>query len=159
MARGDDDSPYTVRMQPWGSVTGRIVDKSGKPHVRTILTAGSSGTLINPDATIGDSVGTKTDADGRFRIDRLVPGLSYTVRAYPRRGHLLGTAFEKLVVEPGKVRNLGGGNPLACRRRPQPAPGGFVDEWFAGPRGTALAGGIAALPGRRAPGMAFGVEQ
>ena len=29
-ARGDGEAPYTVRMQPWGTVTGRIVDENGK---------------------------------------------------------------------------------------------------------------------------------
>jgi hypothetical protein len=30
-ARGDRDTPYTVRMQPWATVSGRIVDENGKP--------------------------------------------------------------------------------------------------------------------------------
>ena len=30
-ARGDAETPYTVRMQPWGSVTGRFVGADGKP--------------------------------------------------------------------------------------------------------------------------------
>ena len=29
-ARGDGEAPYTVRMQPWGTVTGRILDENGK---------------------------------------------------------------------------------------------------------------------------------
>ena len=111
MARGDDDAPYRVRLQRWGTVTGRLIDEDGKPIGGAILTSGSSGTVTNPDDTAGDNVGTKSDADGRFRIDKLIPGLSYTVRVYPRRGHLLGKAFEKLVIEPGESRDLGDINP------------------------------------------------
>ncbi|MDA7527433.1 M56 family metallopeptidase [bacterium] len=111
VARGNDDSPITVRMQPWGAVTGRLIDDSGQPLGGTILTAGSSGTVTQPDDTIGDNVGTKTDADGHFRINKLIPGLSYTVLAYPRRGHLLGAAFENLVIEPGEIREFGDINP------------------------------------------------
>tara|TARA_R110002072_G_scaffold302100_1_gene483908 strand:- start:73967 stop:77242 length:3276 start_codon:yes stop_codon:yes gene_type:complete len=107
VARGDDDSPYTVRMLPWGTVTGRLVDEDGTPIGGASLTSGSSGTVTNPDDTKGDNVGTKSDTDGRFQINRLIPGLSYTVRVYPRRGHLLGTAFEKLVIKPGETRDLG----------------------------------------------------
>ena len=111
VARGDDDAPYRVRLQRWGTVTGRLIDEDGKPIGGAILTSGSSGTVTNPDDTAGDNVGTKSDADGRFRIDKLIPGLSYTVRVYPRRGHLLGKAFEKLVIEPGESRDLGDINP------------------------------------------------
>ena len=93
MARGDDETPYSVRMQPWGAVTGRLVDDSGNPVTNAMLSSGSSGTVTNPDETAGDNVGTTTDADGRFRIDKLVPGLAYTVQAWPRRRHLLGTVF------------------------------------------------------------------
>lgn len=107
MASGDGEAPYTVRMQPWGAVTGRILDDSGKPLAHTTLTAATSGIVTNPDPTVGDSVGAKTGADGRFRIERLVPGLKYTARVYPRRGQFLGNAFENLVVEPGEVHDLG----------------------------------------------------
>ena len=40
LARGDGDAPYTVRMQPWAAVTGRVVDEQGKPQPRAIARGG-----------------------------------------------------------------------------------------------------------------------
>ena len=31
LARGDGETPYTVRMQPWAAVTGRILDENARP--------------------------------------------------------------------------------------------------------------------------------
>lgn len=46
------------------------------------------------------------EADGRFRVDRLVPGLRYSGRAY-RDGAALGAAFAELTFAPGEARDLG----------------------------------------------------
>jgi RNA polymerase sigma factor (sigma-70 family) len=107
-ARGDGDTPYTVRMQPWGSVTGRFVDADGKP-LKTPLGNGE-GPLVGNDDPEGSAFSiNKVEADGRFRIDGLVPGQSYScVRIYRHVGTLLpATAFEKLVLGSGEVRNVG----------------------------------------------------
>jgi beta-lactamase regulating signal transducer with metallopeptidase domain len=107
LARGDGDSPYTVRMQPWGTVTGRIVDENGKP----LADAGNilPDTAIQVKADGSDSCeegGSKTDAEGRFRVERIIPGLSYSAEIY-HKSRLLGTAFEKLVLRAGEIRDLG----------------------------------------------------
>ena len=31
LARGDGEAPYTVRLEPWATVTGRVVDENGNP--------------------------------------------------------------------------------------------------------------------------------
>ena len=31
MARGDGDTPYKVRLEPWGTNTGRLLDERGQP--------------------------------------------------------------------------------------------------------------------------------
>src|SRR5262249_52678422 len=69
LAGGDGDVPYTVRLQTWGTVTGRIVDENGKPL---------AGAAVSLKADGADSwVGDKTDAQGRFRADRVIPGIGY----------------------------------------------------------------------------------
>jgi len=100
LARGDGASPYTVRMQPWGTVIGRILDANGK-------SLAEAGIVIKADgADPCEQVGCKTDAEGRFRAERIIPGLSYSAEIY---GHsrLIGKAFAKLVLRAEEVRDLG----------------------------------------------------
>jgi hypothetical protein len=117
LAHGDDDAPYIVRMQPWATVTGRILDENGqalaaagpagKQQMPAVLSLGESGLVTNPDPEIGVHTDSDTDADGRFRLDRLVPGQKYTARVYRGTGQFAGLAFENLVLEPGETRNFG----------------------------------------------------
>ena len=53
-----------------------------------------------------EQVGSKTDAEGRFRAERVIPGLSYSAEIYSQY-RLIGTAFEKLVLRAEEVRDLG----------------------------------------------------
>jgi hypothetical protein len=108
-ARGDADTPYTVKMQPWGSVTGKFLDADGKPLV---LVNGLGGPVVRNDDPGGSPFHTvKLEADGRFRIDGLVPGQSYScVQIWHRLIAAPGLSvkvFEKLVLEPGEVRDVG----------------------------------------------------
>ena len=116
-ARGDAESPYTVRMRPWATVTGRILDENGrsldegKPSsgwsMPASLSMGDSSLETNPDPDVGVHRGLTTEPDGRFRIDRLVPGQRYTAEVYRGTGRYAGMAFEDLVLEPGEIRDLG----------------------------------------------------
>ncbi len=118
MARGDSEAAYTVRMQPWGTVTGRLVDLNGKAlplkqaalpgRIPAALYMGNwRATVTNSDPNVGEHPGVQTDLDGRFRLDKLVPGLRYSAEVYLERGGFAGMAFEDLVVGPGEVRDLG----------------------------------------------------
>jgi hypothetical protein len=55
--------------------------------------------LINGEAT--------TDADGKFRIEGLVPGLKYLLNISREMEILGGYTREGLTVESGKVKELG----------------------------------------------------
>jgi beta-lactamase regulating signal transducer with metallopeptidase domain len=104
MARGDGDTPYTVRMQPWGTVTGRILDENGKPLPDAEILVKADG------ADAREQVGGKTDTEGRFRAEKVIPGLSYSARIYRNMRVLApfaGRPAEKLVLRPGEVRDLG----------------------------------------------------
>ena len=106
LARGDADTPYTVVMQPWGTVTGQIVDENGRP-APTLLDSGAETLEVDPDPTIGVYEPPPTDQQGRFRLERLVPGLRYSAKMYRGIGNYAGIAFENLVLAPGEVRDLG----------------------------------------------------
>ena len=104
-------------MQPWATVTGRLVDQHGAAlsHRRAdgtwrgplSLTTGYSGIVMNADPEVGEGAGAKTDADGRFRIDKLVPGQRYSARIYRGFRRSYGTAFQDLKLRAGEVRDLG----------------------------------------------------
>jgi hypothetical protein len=109
--KGDEPGPLTVRLQPSGTVTGRIVDEEGRPRTGLALTSlggfgpratADQGFLPGADWSPGVPVGR----DGRFRIEGLVPGLKYGAHAV--RGSMgLGEAFRDVTVAPGEVKDLG----------------------------------------------------
>jgi|GEM_PF-5460479 len=98
-AKNDANDLYTVRMQQWATVTGRLVDEEGKPLANQRVAAHS-------DAIVHYS-GNKCDQDGRFVIKKLAPG--YPVRSTIWLRHDLPTqkVFEDVVLQPGEVRDLG----------------------------------------------------
>jgi hypothetical protein len=109
VARGDGDSPYTVHMQKWGAIRGRLIDDvSGKPLPELHLDPGKRYVEIesNPDATAGEAGGATTDTKGLFRVDELVPGQRYSAKLF-RNLKPAGTAFENVIINPGETRNLG----------------------------------------------------
>ena len=96
---GNQTGPLRVQLEPCGSISGRIVDKNGKPVPGVAVCfspRGRSG--LYP---FGDRV--KTDHDGRFRAD-LVPGAGYSCSLYyPQRCREAG----EWQVESGQCKDLG----------------------------------------------------
>jgi RNA polymerase sigma factor (sigma-70 family) len=97
-ARGDADTPFTVRMQPWAKLTGRLLDENGKPL---------NGARVS---LVGDLGGYQVAANGRFELDELIPGKSYSGEIFRNisESKATGMAFEKQELKPGEVRDLGG---------------------------------------------------
>ena len=91
VVRGDEAEPQRVRLEPLSGVTGRVLDAAGRPlaglHVRAdlsrtpedldrlpvqfFITRGTWAAKLEGKAT--------TDADGKFRLDGLMPGLKYNL--------------------------------------------------------------------------------
>jgi hypothetical protein len=91
--KGDEASPVTLRLQPYGTITGRIVDDDGQPRGGLRLFSPIGG-----DTPIG--------RDGRFRIEGLVPGLKYDAGA--TEGSMYsGDLYHDVTVAPGEVKDLG----------------------------------------------------
>jgi RNA polymerase sigma factor (sigma-70 family) len=90
--RGDASEPLTVELQPCGSASGRIVDGDGQPvpGLRISLSGWGGGEEA------------RTDNEGRFLVEGLVPGLNYAV--------IPGTGFfilAEVTVESGKQKVMG----------------------------------------------------
>jgi hypothetical protein len=90
--RPEDKGPLTVRLQPWGTLTGRLVNAEGKPlaGVKMHLEYPNS-----PDTGMRPPLQAfSTGRDGRFRVEGLLPGLKHEL--------ILGG-------EPAKVRSAPAG--------------------------------------------------
>jgi RNA polymerase sigma factor (sigma-70 family) len=90
--RGAASEPLTVKLQPCGSVSGRIVDQDGQPVAGVRIPGG-----------VGGSVDVITDKEGRFHAEGLVPGVEYHLM----RPKVVATVLVTVVVEPGKNKDLG----------------------------------------------------
>ena len=92
--RGDEAEPLTVRLEPLGAVSGRLVDRAGKPvpKVRVSFIAGTNGARTT----------ARTDQDGRFRVS-LEAGQEYLLSS----GRPLATAARPVKVEAGRDKELG----------------------------------------------------
>jgi len=94
---GDETEPLQVRLQPWGTVTGRVVTPQGEPL---------TGLEVSCSGDVGDVF---PDKKGRFHIEGLTPGLKYEV--YVSKESLvlplLGGERKNLMVKPGETLDLG----------------------------------------------------
>ena len=104
---GKGSDPAVVRLQPWGVVTGRLVDDEGRPRSGFSLGNGPALGKFDPDrGLIPTNERIEIDREGRFRIERLVPGLVY--KAYASSNlQLHGPVFEGVRVGPGEVKDVG----------------------------------------------------
>ncbi len=112
-ARGGSDEPYTVTMQPWATITGRLVDSEGNPLLVWSPTSDYKGppklwSVFKEAEGYDHRLYVDADNQGRFRMEQLVPGKRYETTAYcsfqepDNQSQLDG-----LVLRPGEVRDLG----------------------------------------------------
>lgn len=109
MARGDEIERPTVRLRPWGTVTGRLISADGKPRPNVrFQTKDWQARLFDPAYGMLPGGAGKTDAEGRFRVDGFVPGQKYSaiVIGVNPDGEF-GSVFENLVLKTGETRDLG----------------------------------------------------
>ena len=111
LLKGDEARPVTVRLVPWGTVAGRIVDDEGRPRKSVFIGSASGNQRLHPETDDilpgGDmNNGIAVGNDGLFRVEQLVPGLRYSANA--RSGfEAFGDLFVNLTVAPGEVKDLG----------------------------------------------------
>jgi RNA polymerase sigma factor (sigma-70 family) len=114
VVKRNDKGPLAVKLVPAAVLTGRLVTPEGKPIADGELMA-LQGAIDQPqsrnaDPTVGSfPAGIRPDKDGKFRIEGLVPGLTYYLGFIKGMyGHRLsGAAGGKLTFEQGQTRDLG----------------------------------------------------
>jgi RNA polymerase sigma factor (sigma-70 family) len=127
VVRGDEKEPVTVKLQPWGTVSGRLLDAEGKPIPKARLwfaevPRGKVGTprALDVGLHVVAHLGGKpspdpvTDEDGRFEVEGLIPGLKYNLAWMELDGAFdedhfkwKGLAFSGLILKPGETKDLG----------------------------------------------------
>jgi RNA polymerase sigma factor (sigma-70 family) len=129
VADGKSAEPVTVRLQPLGTVEGRVVDGDGKPwpglKVKVLPEAPDEKYDNLPDeihefqGTYGirpglwsdfTGRGAVTDKDGRFRLEGVLPGVRFVLYVSDgdlREERTLVAQREHVRVEPGKTADLG----------------------------------------------------
>ena len=100
--------PLAIRLGPWGSVSGRVVDDDGNPRRGTFVLQSKADWPPHAKGEVRpEPPKNRFEADGLFRIEGLIPGESYNLdlgwESPGKRGRLL----EGLVVKPGEDRDLG----------------------------------------------------
>jgi RNA polymerase sigma factor (sigma-70 family) len=94
VVRGDEQGPITIKLEPWATVTGRLITADGLPRADVDLYLGGG---FQPN---------RPDKDGKFRIEGLVPGVRYDMGA--RVGtRVVGDVFRDLTLRPGETKDLG----------------------------------------------------
>ncbi len=107
--------PLTVRLGPAASVVGRLVDHAGRPLANWVGSLYYGGDALESDIDWGDRTPKPiapiaTDADGRFRVPGIVPGLRASVsfrEPAPSNVQPVSPAVRDLTLRPGEVRDVG----------------------------------------------------
>jgi hypothetical protein len=105
--KAGETGPVTVKLEPCGIVTGRLVDSDGLPLAEAELT----GSLWFKDlkheyGRLPDPI--KTDQHGRFRAEGLVPGRKYTLHLWKGRIMIkVVPGAKEIVVARGQTKDLG----------------------------------------------------
>src|SRR5262249_8612267 len=109
LVTGEEKEPVELKLEPWGSLAGRLVDESGEPSAGVSISFVRS---VSADDNVRDKSGltptgeSVTDEQGRFRIDGLVPGMTYTA-VNVRGSAVRGTVARDVSVNSGETKDLG----------------------------------------------------
>jgi RNA polymerase sigma factor (sigma-70 family) len=120
---GNEQGPFSVKLAPWASAGGRIVDEQAKPR---------SGVIVSIYVTKKDQRGggqiehrpsaVFTDTEGRFRVEGLAPGLSYQLVIGGGELREPDRTLDVGPFKPGEVRDLGDLTAIAKPKMRIPLP-------------------------------------
>ncbi len=108
LVTAETKGPVEIRLQPWATVTGRLVDRAGdprphyalRPHLIDRIRLRASWIEHRPERIT-------TDSHGRFRVEGLVPGLRYRLALEDANGANSLKGPEVAPLKPGEHRDLG----------------------------------------------------
>jgi hypothetical protein len=83
-----------------------LVDAEGLPRAGVDVSFNRTGDFFDPQVGVGLDRTWRTDKDGKFHAEGLVPGLKYTLRVWDK-GVTGGPLFENLRVKAGETKDVG----------------------------------------------------
>ena len=109
---GDERGPLTVRLEPLGTVHGCLTNPDGMPLAGVTVDSDwypstsrifrqTSGLALGNHLQELHWVRATTDSEGRFQLPRLIPGFSYSLRAFG------GFIAQDLLAPTGRPKDLG----------------------------------------------------
>ncbi len=105
--RDAEPGPLVARLRPWGTVSGRLVNRAGRPRAGVVLTYQDSYSGRRPFAQAFPKDVT-TDSSGRFTFDGLVPEREYVIKLVPQDVYAPSVSVGgPHAVEPGETKDLG----------------------------------------------------
>ena len=105
--RGDEKERPRVRLEPWASATGRLLDPDGKAREGVVLKVYADKPRLGGGTISHEPESIRTDADGRFRVDGLAPGVAYKMYVQSVGGMRAEKPVEIPALKPGESRDLG----------------------------------------------------
>jgi RNA polymerase sigma factor (sigma-70 family) len=109
--RGDEKEPPVARLRPTGAVTGRVVDRAGKPLAGAYIllsTLDDAVREINAQLKQRGAVEVQTDKEGRFRIEGIVPETKFRLAFVNGRAFVVADPpIDAKQVKPGETLDLG----------------------------------------------------
>jgi RNA polymerase sigma factor (sigma-70 family) len=125
--KADKGRPLTVRLEPPGTITGRVVDTRGRPVAGLDIGARVTRDVLwdmgmpQSGFLFQNTGATKTDSEGKFRLEGFIPGLKHTLHGYGKvlgEGSLVPLATD-LSVKSGEVKDLGELGDLEIKETPK----------------------------------------
>jgi hypothetical protein len=108
--RGDEKEPLIVRLAPASAITGRLLDRDGKPIAGADIVPRDAAAVDKREAERVSRSMTppRTDKDGRFRLEGLFPGMKINIQARTNQGFLVEeTTPERKPLQSGATQDLG----------------------------------------------------
>lgn len=107
---GAEKTPPVIKLQPTGTVTGRLTDADGKPVANAQVSVFYSDNVVNQlrSANIFDRATTTTDADGRFRAEGVMAQQRFGV-GFAVKGRMLDSTPKSrdMTMTPDETKDLG----------------------------------------------------
>jgi protocatechuate 3,4-dioxygenase beta subunit len=97
--KGEQKELLTVKLEPCGTATGRLLDQDGEPVAGAVVRLDTESPHDSAPAKV------KTDKDGRFRYEGIVPGQNHQARFGP--GPFGQYLFKPFTLKAGENKELG----------------------------------------------------
>ena len=105
--RDAEPGPLVARLRPWGTVSGRLVDRAGRPRAGVTLSYQDFYAGTRPFAQAFPKDVT-TDSSGRFTFVGLVPEQEYVIKLVPQNVFASSVSVGgPHAAEPGETKDLG----------------------------------------------------